>query len=652
MRLILRIYALVIEFLSSIIFGPRTPKMQVKGTKQHIYDAEQVKCDPLNEVYMQFKLSPKNVDTYTDIYALLDYLIKNNMYFAHIRSINRVSADEISAMEEHTLLNPIKFTMKLPNKSNTHAEKEIQAELYFNSPVTALVCSTRDRLVCSTRDPLVFENNIKSARVIQLQSLIMDDRCIKLISRVTLLEGSGLKMFEELTKKFNHSFFIDLVKIVSGDKVSFSIAYSINGSSIYDIWSCGMYNNFFDKVMFLWFIVWFLERDGNQGFINLLRLINDENENIMIFDYKIRVHETKVIGAEKIGTFTRDIIAAINGSDFKAAEFLGLCRERLNIIYKSIIGVDMDSVLLSRWISLDREYQSKYNSRGAHIVLKGHLDRLTLYQCGREWLSAIKAEYFKGLRAVESHNDVSVNTIERTTSNNFVTQHSKKKYKSMEYLFLRVEEKRKLEAILLNYRNNTELYQKLGLTHKISLILHGMSGTGKSTSILAIASFLQKTVYYINNQSINWNDENMGIIEDYLNFLSTISVGSIVVLEDIDLLKTSDVIKFLERMTVVEDLVVIMTTNDITKVDQSICQPGKVDALVEFGNCDTQVISTIFETMFHRKPCPEIIGKVIPNKFTAAEIIYGFLPRLYAQPTMLSELDIKELDYEILSDFM
>ena len=43
-----------------------------------------------------------------------------------------------------------------------------------------------------------------------------------------------------------------------------------------------------------------------------------------------------------------------------------------------------------------------------------------------------------------------------------------------------------------------ELYEELGLPNKLNVFLSGLPGTGKSSIIQVIASYLQKNIYYCN----------------------------------------------------------------------------------------------------------------------------------------------------------
>ena len=70
-----------------------------------------------------------------------------------------------------------------------------------------------------------------------------------------------------------------------------------------------------------------------------------------------------------------------------------------------------------------------------------------------------------------------------------------------------------------------------GLPDKLGIFLHGLPGTGKTSTILAIASFLKKDIYYVDLKTIE-TDEELTSVFNHINDVS--ANGGIVVIEDID----------------------------------------------------------------------------------------------------------------------
>jgi len=256
-----------------------------------------------------------------------------------------------------------------------------------------------------------------------------------------------------------------------------------------------------------------------------------------------------------------------------------------------------------------------------------------------------------------------------------VTKQVGQTYKPLEYLYMEDKDKKHLQAILGNFTTNSELYQRLGIMHKLTCMLYGNPGCGKSTAIRSIASYLQRDIYYLDLKGIRSN-AHLQMIFDYLQ--TNCGGGGVVVMEDIDCmtdivlsrtmsekdkyehtmnqsiigqekditneetLTLSYLLNLLDGTISIEDLVVIMTTNHPEKLDPALTRPGRVDAKLQFKKCDRLMMVTIFESLFQRKLSQEISARIIEDKFTPAEVIFTFLPKLY-------QLD--ETDESIMHDF-
>jgi len=79
----------------------------------------------------------------------------------------------------------------------------------------------------------------------------------------------------------------------------------------------------------------------------------------------------------------------------------------------------------------------------------------------------------------------------------------------------------------------------------------------------------------------------------------------------------------------IEDVVIIMTTNHPEKLDKALYRAGRMDAQLEFKNCDQEMIEIIFRTMFKREPDAKVMERVESDKHTPAEVIFHFLPKMY-----------------------
>ena len=75
--------------------------------------------------------------------------------------------------------------------------------------------------------------------------------------------------------------------------------------------------------------------------------------------------------------------------------------------------------------------------------------------------------------------------------------------KSFDALYLRKQDKDNLMSSLDMFKNQGHVLKEMGFQNKFNLLLHGLPGTGKSTTILAVANYLQKDIYYVDLQRLN-----------------------------------------------------------------------------------------------------------------------------------------------------
>lgn len=110
--------------------------------------------------------------------------------------------------------------------------------------------------------------------------------------------------------------------------------------------------------------------------------------------------------------------------------------------------------------------------------------------------------------------------------------------RDMSTLFLREEDEQQLLNCLYTFRTQKGLMRHLGLPNKLGVMLHGLPGTGKSSTVSAIASYLEKDVYYLQLDKVKDNNE-LRLLFEFV--FQKCPEGGIIVMEDVD--ATTDVVK-------------------------------------------------------------------------------------------------------------
>jgi SpoVK/Ycf46/Vps4 family AAA+-type ATPase len=225
--------------------------------------------------------------------------------------------------------------------------------------------------------------------------------------------------------------------------------------------------------------------------------------------------------------------------------------------------------------------------------------------------------------------------------------HIKSDKKPFQYLYLDKDVKKSLESYLKNFKCDRNKYEEMGIPYKGGIILSGKPGCGKSSTILAIATYLGKDIYYLDLGQIKTNTE----LRLCINHLQTNSQnGGVIIFEDIDcmtdiVMKRSDsvtsendtltkitnnsddslslsfLLNILDGTMSPEDVIFIMTTNHIDKLDPALIRPGRMDLNIELKKCDKYQLSRIYLDLYGHELSSEILERFQEFEFTTADVI-------------------------------
>lgn len=213
-------------------------------------------------------------------------------------------------------------------------------------------------------------------------------------------------------------------------------------------------------------------------------------------------------------------------------------------------------------------------------------------------------------------------------------------YKDFTTLYLKEYDNLVLSTTLNNFKNKQDIYKELGLPYKFGALLYGPPGTGKSSSIVAIASYLQKNIYYLDMNNITTNEE-LKTVFNKVN--KEISNSGIIVMEDIDVMtnivhKRSTVnmgdskltlecfLNLLQGTLTHNGSIFIATTNNIEILDDAFIRDGRFDIKIELGNCDHFQMNLIYQKFFKRNIPKKLISQIPEYKMTPATFISKLIP--------------------------
>ena len=149
------------------------------------------------------------------------------------------------------------------------------------------------------------------------------------------------------------------------------------------------------------------------------------------------------------------------------------------------------------------------------------------------------------------------------------------------------------------YLNSKEEYERLGIQWKRGYLLHDAPGNGKSSTIFALASYLELPLYVLHLSSMSGDQQMMGLI-------SNVPGNSILAIEDIDSAfdgreSSNDKISFSTFLNLFDGVIskdgqiVFITTNKYESLDKALIRPGRIDKIVEFGPADSDQIAHMAE---------------------------------------------------------
>jgi len=217
--------------------------------------------------------------------------------------------------------------------------------------------------------------------------------------------------------------------------------------------------------------------------------------------------------------------------------------------------------------------------------------------------------------------------------------------KPIDTLYIAKSDMDALVASLEIFRDKKDLLTNLGLPNKYGLFLSGPPGTGKTSTIAAVATYLQKQIYYIGLNDVRTNAELAMLIEHV--YAKSIESG-IIVFEDIDAmtdivlsrdttrdashavlhdnesLTLSYFLNVLDGVMSRDGMITIASSNHPEKLDAAFLREGRFDLHIRLGYADHYQIQKIYMNFFEKCIPEELIHKIVEYKYTPANFIFRF----------------------------
>ena len=257
---------------------------------------------------------------------------------------------------------------------------------------------------------------------------------------------------------------------------------------------------------------------------------------------------------------------------------------------------------------------------------------------------------------------IAVETKNRVITNKLLNETKK----SLDTLYLRKADMTKLLTSLDQFRNKKEVLATLGLPNKLNILFYGEPGTGKSTAIQTVATYLGRNIYYLDLKDAVTN-QDLQMMFEYVN--KNVQNGGIIVIEDIDamtdvvmkreskaearvnqLASSGDsklsleyLLNILQGTLTLDDSIFIVTTNHIDHLDPAFYRDGRFDVKIELKLADHYQIQSVYQKFLNRKIPEALLARIPEGVFSPATVIFHIKDYLF---------DVEATDEAILSRFM
>lgn len=158
------------------------------------------------------------------------------------------------------------------------------------------------------------------------------------------------------------------------------------------------------------------------------------------------------------------------------------------------------------------------------------------------------------------------------------------------------------------FLSSRDWYTRVGIPYRRGYLFYGPPGSGKTSSVSAIASELGLNICVLSLANPSLTDDKLsGLMEN-------IPSSSILLLEDIDCagnaarkdsrdkdqkgVTLSGLLNSLDGVGSADGQIVIMTTNCVEKIDAAVIRPGRVDYRIEMKNATKKQAASLFARFY------------------------------------------------------
>lgn len=219
-------------------------------------------------------------------------------------------------------------------------------------------------------------------------------------------------------------------------------------------------------------------------------------------------------------------------------------------------------------------------------------------------------------------------------------------------VILELDLKDKLLADLEKFMSEKDWYKDLGIPFRRGYLLHGPAGSGKSSSVAAIAAHLRMNIYVLRLNDPAISDT------DLMDLVNQVEENSILLIEDIDCavkdrkidtegskLSFSGLLNALDGIGIKDGRITFMTSNYIDKLDTALVRPGRVDYVAMLDYAKPEQAALFFRRFYGETNYENEIRNCVSGKEISMATLQGIFVAHRSDPlAAVQELTCKDAE--------
>lgn len=200
--------------------------------------------------------------------------------------------------------------------------------------------------------------------------------------------------------------------------------------------------------------------------------------------------------------------------------------------------------------------------------------------------------------------------------------------REMDTIYIPEKVKQRVIDDIERFLENKKWYRRRNIPYRRGYLFSGIPGTGKSSFVVALASFFDMPLFVINLGSIGTDDALIRIMQ-------SIPPRSFVLIEDVDAsvvpatsnrndkkdksktanqgFSLSSFLNAIDGVYATDDRILIMTTNYVEQLDDAVIRPGRVDMHIEFSKISNAEVNKMIDYFYEKSiKIPSTPIKIVP----------------------------------------